>query len=439
LALAAVLLLVLTAAAAGAGDCRSALTALSSAVTANPSSAEAHEALAICETQLGRPDRATAGFEQVTKLRPGDSQAWNNLGANLITIGQPQRAATAFRKATALDARSESAWFNYGSTLLRLGKPDDAFRALERARALAPADREIAGAWQEAVSRARSDAETAINDRRYARANELLVAIQPAMANTGVWNNLLGYASFKLNQPVAALKHLQKALALEPDNQEFLLDIGEFLIHYRANRAAREMFEAGARRIPDSVPVQFLLAVSLVLDERRADALPILRRIIDRDPSFEPAYKALGECYVEAKDTAGLIALGGAMSARNPRSATGPYLQGLGLILRATEGREPIEPAIAALRRATQLDPSLVDAHFMLARASQMAEQISDAIAALEQTVRLDPSHDRAHYSLAMLYRRTGRQDLAQKQLKIHSSLKARPRPMVLLVDARKR
>jgi cytochrome c-type biogenesis protein CcmH/NrfG len=67
------------------------------------------------------------------------------------------------------------------------------------------------------------------------------------------------------------------------------------------------------------------------------------------------------------------------------------------------------------LRSATQLDPSLVDAHFMLARASQGAERISDAIASLEQTVRLDPSHDRAHYSLAILYRRTGRPDLAEK------------------------
>ena len=70
--------------------------------------------------------------------------------------------------------------------------------------------------------------------------------------------------------------HLQKALALEPHNEAFLLDIGEFLIHYRANSAARELFEVGARTMPGSVRVQFLLAVSYILEDRRSAAVPLL-------------------------------------------------------------------------------------------------------------------------------------------------------------------
>ncbi len=419
-------------------DCRNALPALRAAA-ATSSSAEAHAKLAICETELGRPDLATASFEQVTKLRPRDWEAWNNLGANLIAIQQPTRALAAFAKATTLDPDAQLGWFNYGSALLQLDKPDEAFRALARAKALPPEDREIANAWHEAARRVQQRAGTAVHRRQYAEAKGELLTVRPALEKSAAWNNLLGYAEFRLNEPTAALEHLQAALAMEPQNENYLLDIGEFLIHYRANTAAREMFEAGARTMPESIRVQFLLAVSLVLDNRRDDAVPVLRRIISHDPEFEPAYKALAECYGEAKDWDAVVKLGEQFAARNPKSASGPYLKGLGLVGLAAENRGAVEPAVEDLRRALKLDPGLTDAHFQLAQAYQWEERIPEAIAELENTIKLDPQHQRAHYRLAMLYRRTGRADLAEKEMKAHTALRARARPMVLLVETRKR
>ena len=363
-----------------APNCRTALSALRTAA-ATSSSAEVHEKLAICETELDRPDLATPSFEQVTKLRPRDWQAWNNLGANLIAIKQPARALAAFRQATTLNPGGQLGWYNYGSTLLQLGRPHEAFRALGRARTLSPEDREASNAWHEAAQRVHGTAETAVHQRRYAYAKGLLLAVRPALERSAAWNNLLGYAEFRLNEPSAALEHLQAALAMEPQNENYLLDLGELLIHYRANAAARAMFEAGSRNMPDSIRVQFLLAVSLVLDDRRADATPILRRIIERDPDFEAAYKALAECYGEAKDWEAVVKLGALFAARNPLSASGPYLKAFGLVGLATENRGAVEPAVEDLRRVLKLDPKLTDAHFALAQAYQLQERIPDAIA----------------------------------------------------------
>ena len=111
-----------------AGDCESSLRELAAAVAGNHEIAQAHLAIAICETRLGRPDRATASFEQVAKLRPQDWQAWNNLGANLIETGKPDKALPAFQQAARLNAGDELVWFNVGSTLLSLRKNEEAFR-----------------------------------------------------------------------------------------------------------------------------------------------------------------------------------------------------------------------------------------------------------------------------------------------------------------------
>jgi len=393
--------------------------------------AEAHEAAALCETRAGRPARATAGFKRLVELRPADWQAWNNLGANRIALRQPQPALAAFRRATDLNPRSAEAWFNLGSTLLALGSAAEAFPALDRAYGLAPADPDTRAARLEAAHRTGAEAERLLGRRRYAPARALLRSVEPALAGSAGWNNALGYSEFKLGRPEAALALLQKALELEPKNETYLLDLGELLIHYRANTAAREIFEIAARSFPASPRLQFMLAVSYVLEERRPEAIALLERVIQMDPDFEPAYKALGECYEEAKNGRALVALG----AKFGRGVTGPYLRGLGLLQLAIEERGAIEPAIAALRLAARQDPASPEVRFRLARAYQYAENDDAAIEELKAVVELDPEHDRAHYQLAMLYRRLGRQQLAGAAMKRHSSLKQRPRPLVMLVE----
>ena len=112
----------------GQGQCTTALQDLNTVIAQNQGIAQAHQAIAICETRLGQPDRATRSFQQVAQLRPHDWQAWNNLGANLIETGHPDKAVSAFEKATELNAGNELVWFNVGSTLLTLQKTTKRFR-----------------------------------------------------------------------------------------------------------------------------------------------------------------------------------------------------------------------------------------------------------------------------------------------------------------------
>ncbi len=422
------------------GDCPSALRELRTVVAERTELAPAHQGIAICETRLGHPDRATRSFEQVATLRPRDWQAWNNLGANLIETDRPDKALAAFEKAAALNSGNELVWFNVGSTLLSLRKNREAFEALSRALEIAPRDSEIEAARQAAATGTAEQARELFSQERYAEAKALLSAVRPALEESGAWNNLLGRIQFRLEEPKPALEHLQKALDLEPTNEKFLVDIGQFLIHYRAFAAALEMFEVGHQRFPSSLRVKFLLALAYILEEQRPAGVELLEQILADDEGFEPVYKALGECYELDRNGEALTSLGQRFIALQPSSATGHHLKGMGHFRLATDSGTSMLPAIEALQRAIELEPGVSDWHFTLAKALEWEKKHDQAIAELKEAIRLDPKHDSAHYVLATLYRRTGSRDLAAEELKIHQSLPERaPRGIRLLVETQPR
>lgn len=420
-------------------DCETALADLRAVVAANLQNVEAHHAIGVCETVLGHPDRATVSFQQVANLQPRSWEAWNNLGANLILVNQPERALGAFRRATALNPKSDSAWFNLGSTLLKLGKNPEAFRALDRARRLLRKDAEIAKAWRDAAARSQQEAASLIKMGQYQKAKNLLLLVQGPLENSGLWNNLFGYSEFKLNQPESALRHLQKALTLEPHNEDFILDIGEFLIHYQAHNASTAMFEVATEKFAASKRVQLMLAVTYILSDRRSEAVTLLHHLIHLHPDYEPAYSALGECREKAKDWEALTSLGEKLQAEQANSATGWYLQGIGLLNIGIENQSSVAPAVPVLKHALLLDPTSSRAHFALAKAYLLDKKHDFAIAELEETVRLDPMHETAHYHLGLSYQRAGKKHLASSEFQIHKNIKERDRTIKLLVQARPR
>jgi tetratricopeptide (TPR) repeat protein len=420
-------------------NCEAALADLRVVASANSQNVQAHTAIGICETELGHLDRAVASFQQVVRLQPRSWEAWNNLGGSLILAEQPQRALVAFQKATALNPRSDSAWFNLGSTLLKLERNPEAFRSLDHASRLAPKDAGISKARLDAASRIQGQAASLVKTGRYQEAKDLLLLVQPPLENSGSWNNLLGYSEFKLGQYEPALNHLQKALTLAPSNEDFVLDIGEFLVHYQARDASMRIFEIAAKKFPSSKRVQLMLAVIYILGDQRPEAVALLNNLMDRHPDYEPIYAALGECYEKSREWESLVSLGQKLHSEKADTALGWYLEGVGLLNLGIENRNSIAPAVAALKKAVQVDPGSSRHHFALAKAHQWEKDYDLAVVELEQTTRLDPLHESAHYSLGLLYQRAGKKELANREFEIHKNIKERDRAIKLLVQARPR
>ena len=116
------------------------------------------------------------------------------------------------------------------------------------------------------------------------------------------------------------------------------------------------------------------------------------------------------------------------MQALNPSNALGWYFDGAGLLRKATESDTAGLDAIAALKRASGLNPSSDRIHFMLAKAYQQAREDDLAIRELKAAIRLNPQHERAHYVLGRLYQKCGQTALAKQELAIHSKIKLQDR-----------
>lgn len=422
------------------GDCSAALPDLTAALEQNPNVVPALTGVAVCESKAGHHERAAVRFKQITRLQPNAWQAWSNLGASYLSAQQPAQAVEALRKSTLLAPGVPNPWFQLGLAYAQLKRNEEAFSALDAAQKLAPRDAQITRAWFDAAAALGSEAAEFIEKRDYRKSRSILLLIQRPLENSPSWNNLLGYAQFKLNEPEPALKHLQRALALEPEYEDYLLDLGEFLGIHRAKERAVELFEIAVKRMPQSQRARFGLAVSYILMERREEASRILEDLLSANSRFEPAYRALGECYEDAGNWNGMVELGNKLQNINPENPMGWYLAGAGNLRLSYLGPEHLEHSIKALQQGVKLDPASSRLHFTLAKAYQEKQDDQAAVQELKEAIRLEPQHERAHYLLGRLYKKLGQPALAARELALHSKIKSADRTaqyQALLISSR--
>ncbi len=121
-------------------------------------------------------------LEQLVKLDPGHSMAWNRLGLSYFEMNQLSQALPALRRATELNPTHPFAFNNLGRTLWRMGQHEQAVSSFRRQIEINPSD-------------------------RYAHAN-------------------LGILLHDLHRYTEALPELDKAIALSPDNPKLYLNRG---------------------------------------------------------------------------------------------------------------------------------------------------------------------------------------------------------------------
>jgi arylsulfatase A-like enzyme/Tfp pilus assembly protein PilF len=115
----------------------------------------------------------------------------------------------------------------------------------------------------------------------------------------------------------------------------------------------------------------------LIDDQRFEEAVPLLQKLIEKEPATPLAYAQLGQCLVALKQ----------------------YPQ-----------------AVPVLRKAVELRPDMTLPHFQLAEALLDTQEIAAAVPELEVVVTRVPHWEEAHLMLQMAYAQTGRMQDAIKE-----------------------
>jgi tetratricopeptide (TPR) repeat protein len=209
------------------------------------------------------------------------------------------------------------------------------------------------------------------------------------------------------------VKSLQKAAEQNPSEPN-LFNWGTELLSHKAPQAAAEVFSKG-----NSVRMILGQAAAWYAAGKYATAAHCFFEAIDMNPEDPKPYSFL----VQARSEEIIQAPG--YSERferflklTPNSALANYYYGQSLLRQHKE-------ALAPLKKAVELDPSLAGAQLALGIAYAEHGNYSEAIAAYQAALRQDPDLEEAHYRLSEAYRLTGDRADSARELATYQKLSA--------------
>jgi tetratricopeptide (TPR) repeat protein len=246
-----------------------------------------------------------------------------------------------------------------------------------------------------------------------------------ARKDLGELHNLLGDIEQRDGNLVAAAGEYQRAAHMDP-SEEHLFDWGDNLLQMRAYEPAVEVFVAAIRRHPRSARLQVGLGIARYSRGEYRDAVEAFCQAADLAPSDPRPYQFLGEMYGVSPEVSGEISTRlGRFVETHPKNALAHFHYAMSLWKGSTEALDAnnARRVEALLRRAVTLDPKLTKGFFELGVLLADQQRYEEAIEQLRRATTLQPSLSQAHYRLAQLYQRTGRKDLAAKELQTFRQL----------------
>ena len=229
-------------------------------VAANPTARDAHFNLGKALFRAGRREEGLAAALHSLALRPESMKAQYGTGVMLHQLGRPQEALAHFQRALAINPNNRIVQFAAGQVQVALGDHDEAeahFRRtlaieprhwgahVQLAQLLAGTNRVAAGArlmrqalatWPGRPEALLLLASLEFNRQRYAEALDLYRAAREKLPNSAVAWSGSAATLFHLGRPAEALRHVDRALALDPS-----------LADARNNRAAIAAAAAAAQ------------------------------------------------------------------------------------------------------------------------------------------------------------------------------------------------
>jgi tetratricopeptide (TPR) repeat protein len=214
--------------------------------------------------------------------------------------------------------------------------------------------------------------------------------------------------------PARAVVELQEAIRKNPQVESNYTDLGNLLLGTQNFSEAAIVLEAARAKFPNSAQAALSAGVAYYGLRRFSDSVAAFLAAGRLNPDAEQPVAFLSRMSDTWGDRkADVISLFTAYAQNHPRSA----LAHLALGRAAGDA--------AALKRATELNPKLADAHFELGVVLESNKHFPAAIASYDRAAELAPHNPVPHYRLSRLYARAGDAAKAEAERAIHEKLAA--------------
>jgi tetratricopeptide (TPR) repeat protein len=246
-------------------------------------------------------------------------------------------------------------------------------------------------------------------------------------AESAELRNLLGKAYAHSGEPEKALAELRSAIRLQPDNEGFHFDLGQFLLRRGDFETATAAMEDARQKFPHSAQIELALGVAYYCSVRYDDAVRAFLRTIQLAPDVPQPYVFLGKILDHAPSHLREIARECTVTERaSPSNPYAPLLHAEVLIAEGASINEESRAgaAVRLLEKAIALRSDSAEAYFVFGCLLDRRGDYTRAVPLLEKCVQLKPDDPVARYRLGRLYVRLGKRTQADAEFAEQEKLK---------------
>ena len=229
----------------------------------------------------------------------------------------------------------------------------------------------------------------------------------------------------KADQPLLAVREFERAVRLDPSEQNYF-EWGTELLFHRAVWQAKEVFENGTIAYPHSSRLLTSLGAVLFAGALYDEAELRLCEASDLDPDSSEPYFFMGKIEIAAPHPLECVDTRLARYAQaHPENALANYFYAMAIWKQHgssldTKTRKEIE---AMLTKAVTVDPNCSDGYLQLGNLNASDRQFAKAVDFYTRALAANPQSSEAHYRLGMAYDRIGERTKAEREFAMHDEV----------------
>lgn len=427
-----------------AGNLKEAERHFAAAVKAEPNQASVRNNYGAILLRMGRPTLAAAEFEKSLRLDSNQPNALANLAQIRFAGGTPddlRASQELFKRAFTIkpdveiaraltvialrlkDYPGAATYYQKYAAALALASGTAAHAATARAELgaalfegglLKEAEAELSAA----VSLNPADTEAVVRLARvYLASKNLPAAGRTLEASVARGNDpapvyaLLAEVYEQTGHVENAIPAMRLAIQRDPQSEKNRFAYAVLLTNTNAPAAAVIRLEESLKEFPSSSRLWFALGFANFKLDKNEEAERALRKAIELDPKFAPAFAYLGLIRARTGAYAEAISLYQNALSADPKLAVVHHLIADAMLKQMNADAHVIE---THLRQAVELDPTFIPARLSLGKLFMRSQRWPEAAAEFEQVIKLDPNAPDGYYQLGLAYGRLKRTTEAQ-------------------------
>ncbi|MGA7109296.1 MAG: tetratricopeptide repeat protein [Terracidiphilus sp.] len=229
----------------------------------------------------------------------------------------------------------------------------------------------------------------------------------------------------KAGQPLLAVREFERAVRLDPSEQNYF-EWGTELLFHRAVWQAKEVFEGGVKVYPRSSRLLTSLGAVLFAGALYDEAELRLCEASDLDPESRETYLFMGKIEIAAPHPLECADTRLARYAQaHPENALANYFYAMAIWKQHGSALDAVtrQEVEALLTKTVTVDPSCSDGYLQLGNLSSSQNNFAKAVEFYTRALAANPQSSDAHYRLGVAYDRLGERGKAERELALHDKI----------------